>query len=50
METIKEMLVQADKYLEEISVSGQDVFLLSRARTLMKHAYDSIEEERGKDG
>lgn len=51
MNQILELLVRADKQLEQIAVKGVDTYLMVNARTLLKTAYDALnkppEEEKG---
>jgi len=41
----KELLESCDKLLDEIKVSGNDVFTLARARQYLKLAYDNVLNE-----
>ena len=42
MKKIQAFLMSADNLLDEISVRGNDVFVMVRARELLKTAYDAI--------
>lgn len=44
MEQIISLLFDADKELNTVSVSGDDVFRMRNARTLMKTAFDLLQE------
>lgn len=45
MDRALNLLVAADKKLDQIAVKANDVFILAEARTMLKAAYDSIVKE-----
>ena len=49
MNDVMKLLAQADNQLDLISVRGQDVFTMSKARAYLKAAFDMMrkEDERG---
>lgn len=53
MTEVLTLLIKADNLLDNISVKGNDVYLLSDARKLMKEAFDKLvnppEDEKGED-
>lgn len=49
MEQILKLLIDADKSIESISVSGRDVYEMVRARNLLKAAFDAVKKEVDKN-
>lgn len=45
MEQVLNLLVQADKHLETISVKGADAYAMVNARSALKAAYDELKKE-----
>lgn len=45
MNTALQLLIEADKTLERISVKGDDVFAMANVRSLLKAAYDAMRKE-----
>ena len=56
MEQILNLLAKADAQLEQIAVRGTDTYLMVNARSLLKAAYDALnnppeaEKEEGNNG
>lgn len=49
MEQILNLLIDADKSMESISVRGRDVYEMVRARNLLKAAFDAVKKEVDKN-
>ena len=49
MEQILNLLIDADKSMESISVRGRDVYEMVHARNLLRAAFDAVKKEVDKN-
>ena len=49
MNQLQYLLARADAQLEQINVSGADVYRMVNARNIIKSVYDALQDEKPKE-